>query len=140
MVAVGGWLTAGQLVVTSEFPRDQLETPPAGTYSGALPGVLDLDSGTMRPISSPFAKVEFQQEHSRIEATVRGPFARVVNTGGCLNVRAEPSLDAGIVGCAADNVLLLDTGETERSGGVTWLRVVGPLGLEGWASTKFLER
>ena len=131
MVSVGGWLTAGRLVVTAEFPKDQLETPPAGPYAGALPGVLDLDSGTMRPISSPFSKVEFQQGHSRIEATVRGPFARVVNTGGCLNLRAEPSLDAEIVGCLSDNVLLLDTGETARGGDVTWLRVVAPLGLEG---------
>ena len=64
----------------------------------------------------------------------------MVNTGGCLNLRAEPTLDAEIVGCLADNVLLLDTGEAARGADVTWLRVVAPLGLEGWASTGFLER
>ena len=140
MVAVGGWLTAGQLIVTADFPKDQLETQAVEPYAGALPGVLDLDSGNMQPISSPFAEAEFQQGRSRIVATVRGPFARVVNTGGCLNLRAEPTLDAEILRCLADNVLLLDTGETARGADVTWLRVVAPLGLEGWASTAFLKR
>ena len=140
MVAVGGWLTAGQLIVTADFPKDQLETPAVEPYAGALPGVLDLDSGNMQPISSPFAEAEFQQGRSEVVATVRGPFARVVNTGGCLNLRAEPTLDAEILRCLADNVLLLDTGETARGADVTWLRVVAPLGLEGWASTAFLER
>ena len=140
MVAVGGWLTAGQLIVTAGFPKDRLETQVVEPYAGALPGVLDLDSGNMQPISSPFAEAEFQQGRSEVVATVRGPFARVVNTGGCLNLRAEPTLDAEILRCLADNVLLLDTGETARGADVTWLRVVAPLGLEGWASTAFLER
>ena len=140
MVAVGGWLTAGQLIVTADFPKDQLETQAVEPYAGALPGVLDLDSGNMQPISSPFAEAEFQQGRSELVATVRGPFARVVNTGGCLNLRAEPTLDAEILRCLADNVLLLDTGETARGADVTWLRVVAPLGLEGWASTAFLKR
>ena len=140
MVAVGGWLTAGQLIVTADFPKDQLETQAVEPYAGALPGVLDLDSGNMQPISSPFAEAEFQQGRSEVVATVRGPFARVVNTGGCLNLRAEPTLDAEILRCLADNVLLLDTGETARGADVTWLRVVAPLGLEGWASTAFLKR
>ena len=140
MVSVGGWLTAGQLIVTADFAEDRLESPAAETYAGSLPGVLDLDSGGSQPISSPFAEAEFQQGRSEVVATVRGPFARVVNTGGCLNLRAEPTLDAEIVGCLADNVLLLDTGEAARGADVTWLRVVAPLGLEGWASTAFLKR
>ncbi len=140
MVSLGGWLNADQLIVTADVPEDRLETPAVSPYSGSLPGLLDLDTGLLRPVLSPFSKAEFQQGRSRIVATVRGPFARVVNTGGCLNVRAEPSLDAEIVGCVADGVILLDTAETEQAGDVTWLRVVAPLGFEGWASTAFLER
>lgn len=140
MVFMGGWLTAGQLIVTADFPRDQLETPAVELYAGAMPAVLDLESGNLRPISIPFTNSEFQQGRSRIVATVRGAFARVVNTGACLNIRSEPSTDAEIVGCLADNVLLLDTGETARAGDVTWLRVVAPLGLEGWASVAYLDR
>ena len=140
MVAVGGWIAAGQLIVIADFPKGRLASPPAETYRGALPGVLDLESGRLRPISSPFADARFQRGRSQVVATVMGPFARVVNTGGCLNLRAEPSLDAEIVGCLADNVLLPDTDETARSGDVTWLRIVAPLGLEGWASTVYLER
>ena len=42
--------------------------------------------------------------------------------------------------CAADGVLLRDTGERLELDGPTWLRVETPAGLEGWVSTAFLER
>lgn len=70
----------------------------------------------------------------------RGPFARVVNTGSCLNIRDAPSLDSNVLTCATDGVLLRDQGETAETDGVTWARVVTPVGVEGWAATVYLER
>ena len=64
----------------------------------------------------------------------------MVNTGSCLNVRAEPAMTAAVLACAADGVLLRDTGETREVDGATWRRVVTPAGVDGWASSQFLER
>jgi hypothetical protein len=47
---------------------------------------------------------------------------------------------APVLACAADGVLLRDTSETREADGATWRRVVTPAGVEGWASSQFLER
>jgi hypothetical protein len=63
----------------------------------------------------------------------------VVDTGACLNVRAEPGPAAPVLTCAADGVLLQDSGETQEADGATWRRVITPSGIEGWASSRYLE-
>ena len=75
-----------------------------------------------------------------VRAVPHGPFARVVNTGACLNVRQAPGTSAPVLACAADDVLLKDTGDTREVDGAIWQRVVTPAGLEGWASSQYLER
>ena len=68
-------------------------------------------------------------------------FARVVNTDGtCLNIRAEPGSAGQVLACEADGMLLRDLGQTAKADAVMWLRVATPAGVEGWASTQYLER
>jgi hypothetical protein len=71
----------------------------------------------------------------------RSPYARVVNTDGtCLNIRVLPSTSAAALDRAAEGVFLVDRGQTAESEGIIWLRVATPNGVEGWASTQYLER
>jgi hypothetical protein len=87
----------------------------------------------------PFHELPFSGRNY-VRAVLQGPFARVVDTGSCLNVRAEPGMTADVLACAADGVLLRDTGESREVDGATWRRVATPAGIEGWASEEFLER
>jgi hypothetical protein len=75
-----------------------------------------------------------------VHAVQTGPFARVTGTGSCLKVRAEPSLSGEVLTCAADGVLLRDTGDTRTTDGAEWVSVMTPAGTPGWASAAFLQR
>jgi hypothetical protein len=87
----------------------------------------------------PFHELPFSGRNY-VRAVLHGPFARVVDTGSCLNVRAEPAIAAPVLACAADGVLLRDTGESREVDGASWRRVITPAGVEGWAQTQYLER
>ena len=138
--AVGAWLSSTLLVGNVTVSQPQLRTAAPQPFSGLLPAIFDLQAGRVSPIPIPFLDSPFRNGRNRIQATLRGPFARVASPGDCLNVRAEPGAAAKVVTCAADGVLLRDTGETREQGGATWLRVVTPSGQEGWASAAYLER
>jgi hypothetical protein len=112
-------------------------THPSGRYA---PSIVDTNAYILRPLGEPFTGPDFASGRNHIVAALRGPFARVVNTGSCLNIRDGPSLDTNVITCAADGVLLRDQGETVESDGVTWVRVVTPAGVEGWAAAAYLER
>jgi hypothetical protein len=120
-----------------------ITVPPPPDIVAPVPAIFDLNSGEYRLIKDPFVKSEPPYQpygRSIVDAVQVGPFARVVNTGSCLNVRKEPSLSAQTVGCMPDGVLLRDTGEELDVAGGRWLRVVTP-GLEtGWVTTEFIER
>jgi hypothetical protein len=74
----------------------------------------------------------------------RGPFARVVNTGSCVNVREAPDISATVLECAHDGVLLLDIEYASRLVSYTpvpgWVEVRTPAGNHGWAAAEYLER
>ena len=127
-----------QAIIAIELPQ---ETP---RFSAPIPALLDMESGEYRVIVDPFSSSEspynWPYGRSLVDAVQTGPFARVVDTGLCLNVRAEPSLAARALDCMADGVLLRDLGEMREAEGVTWVRVSTPAGVEGWASAKYLER
>ncbi|MDP2949338.1 MAG: hypothetical protein Q8P22_07355 [Chloroflexota bacterium] len=97
------------------------------------------EAGQAYPLAQPFRERPFGGGCNYVQAVLRGPFARVVNTGACLNVGAAPGMATPVLACAADGVLLQDTGETREVDGVAWHRVVTPGGVEGWASTQYLE-
>jgi hypothetical protein len=114
---------------------------PGNVIGGPVPAVLDLTTGRYHLITDPFRAPAFEPQSARYiaRAVQTGPFARVVNTGSCLRIRAEPSLTAETLDCLADGSLLQDTGETRQADGATWLSVVTPARRQGWASTAFLE-
>jgi len=126
-------------------PSGLLPTPEPGHYAmNFVPAIFDLEAGEAHPLAGPFQELPLSGRNY-IRAIVHGPFARVVDTGACLNVRAEPAMAepamaASVLACAADSVLLRDTGETREVEGTAWRRVVTPAGVEGWASSQYLER
>ncbi len=132
---VAGWLS-DTLVVGNVGVPPGLVPPPE--YLGILPAIFDLESGEARPIPHPFLDQPRRFSYI-VRAVLRGPFARVVNTGSCLSVRAQPAMAADALACAADGVLLRDTGETQQADGTTWRRVMTPAGAEGWASSQYLQ-
>jgi len=137
---VGGWLSEALVVGNAGVPSGLLPAPEPGSYFiNFVPVVFDLEAGEAHPLAGPFHEPPlFGRNYVRL--VLQGPFARVVDTGSCLNVRAEPGRTAAVLACAADGVLLRDTGETREVDGATWRRVVTPSGVEGWASSQFLER
>jgi len=136
---VGGWPSSRLALGTVWFSADEIRTPVPDRHGNNLPAVLDLDAARMHPIPYPFLDPPFAWGRTRVQAVLAGPFARVVNTGACLNVRAQPGTAGEVLECAADGVLLQSTDETQEIDDVTWLRVVTPAGAEGWASTQYLE-
>lgn len=124
---------ANGLLMSVEFP--------GGLVGGPVPAFLDLETGEYQVFSDPFRSPGFQPQSARyvVYAGRYGPFARVVDTGACLNVRAAPSLTGEVLDCAADGVLLVHDFETADADGITWLRVSTPGGTIGWAATGFLE-
>jgi hypothetical protein len=142
---VGGWLSDTLVAGNVGVPSGLLPTPEPGHYAmNFVPAIFDLEAGEAHPLAGPFQELPLSGRNY-IRAIVHGPFARVVDTGACLNVRAEPAMAepamaASVLACAADSVLLRDTGETREVEGTAWRRVVTPAGVEGWASSQYLER
>ncbi len=134
-IHLGVWLSdsvaAGNALESGDFDW------PA--FPASIPVLIDTGEAEIHPIAEPFLDPAFLGGRNLIRAALHGPFARVVNTGSCLNVRADAGVDAPVVACAADGVLLRHTGETQEADRHTWLHVVTPSGAEGWASAAYLE-
>lgn len=141
---VGGWLDDNRLIGNTTVTTEQLTTQPpvsgGAFFVGYLPAILDLAAARIHPITQPFFEQRFLNGRNHVLAAVQGPFARVVNTDSCLNIRAQPGTSAEVLTCLADGVLLRDGSETQQADGMTWLRVTAPGGVEGWSSTEYLER
>ncbi|UCH86649.1 MAG: SH3 domain-containing protein [Dehalococcoidia bacterium] len=138
LLFVGPW-SGPDLLGNIAISASQLTTPIPQSFAGTLPTLIDLDAGLIHPITDPFLGSDWKGGRSLVRAVFLGPFARVVDTGSCLNVRAEPGSAAEVLACAADGVLLRDMGETQETDGMTWLRVVTPAGVEGWVSRQYLQ-
>jgi hypothetical protein len=140
----GGWLDPDTLIGTYDFHDADLPThgaPAQGTGSRPLPALFDFKTGTIHPILEPFLSgTPYEHGRNFVLAAIPGPFARVVNTGSCLNLRSEPRPDAPAKTCAADNVLLRLLGREESAGGATWLLAAMPDGTDGWVSSEFVAR
>jgi hypothetical protein len=114
-------------------------TLPAPSYA-FLPALIDTEAFTIRPIREPFGtEAPFESGRNFIRALAHGPFARVVSPGDCLNIREDAALDASVLACAADGVLLQDTRVTRAADGRSWRSVITPAGVAGWADLQFLE-
>jgi hypothetical protein len=137
-------LAREQAALYGSMPDDQAGVPLATTYvyGGVVPALIDLEGGIAHAYASPFLDAGFPFTNGRAiaRAVQHGPFARVIGTGSCLNVRAEPSESAGVLTCAADGVLLQDLGQAAEADGRTWAMVMTPAGEQGWAAAEYLER
>jgi len=109
------------------------------------PILVMVEDGVMYPVPEPFRSDLFSPQHFfySVLALQNGPFAKVVNTGSCLNMRIAPNESAEVLECVADGVLLtefsgpgIDVAPYDHS---AWQFVVTPLGKGGWASTDYLE-
>lgn len=129
------WLDANQLVGHAEFASSGVQGQPQLWR----PAQFDLSTGTVHPLAVPSRFDGQAAVARRILAVQRGPFARVVNTGSCLNIRAAPGAAGHVLSCTTDGVLLRDLGETQAVAGETWRRVRTPGGIEGWAGGTYLE-
>lgn len=137
---LGAWVGPDLFLGNVDIPADQAIAAGLPELTGPMPVLLDLEAGVAHPIIEPFSDPDFPQGRNFLKHVQRGPFARVVGTGSCLNIRAEPGVAARVLDCAADGVLLRDTGETRQADGAAWLRVATPAGAAGWASMDYLER
>lgn len=128
-----GWGSQDRAAITIDVP------PPPIEYGRPIPALLDFATGEYRPITEGFASDEppyAPYGRTYVRVVQIGPFARVTGTDSCLNIRTEPSITAQVLYCAADGVLLTDSGETSGN----WVSVTTPGGVEGWASATYLER
>jgi hypothetical protein len=136
---IGSWSSKNYRAFVSFYPED-----PSSTYESPRPALIDFDAGVYYMIPRPFESGDRPGYSSlgrtAVHAVQTGPFSRIINTGSCLRVRAEPSLSGQVLDCLADGVLLQDMGETREADGATWLSVVTPGRRQGWASIAFLER
>jgi hypothetical protein len=107
-----------------------------------LPVQVKVNDGVFYPILDPFTGKEFLFGRNRVVAVKTGPFAQVTGVeGSCLNIRIAPSLDADVLDCVADGVLLQRNGiaPANSSAGGDWLEVSAPDGSSGYAAAEYLE-
>jgi hypothetical protein len=139
-VAYVGWLAPAKddariILTLADYSANSTRSP--------LPAIVDLNAGTFNLIKGPFVTDTPPYSvfgRTFVRAVQTGPFARVVNTGSCLNIRTSASSSGDVLTCAADGVLLRANDQTTTADGLEWLRVTSPAGQQGWASTQFLER
>ncbi|HUF53746.1 MAG TPA: SH3 domain-containing protein [Dehalococcoidia bacterium] len=131
LVRLGSWLPGLRAAVISSDDEGQ-----------PFPALLNIDTGEYSLILNPFnggPSVDADTGRTFVLGAAEGPFARVTGTNSCLNIRAQPSLAATVLECAADGVLLTHTNQTTSTDTATWLAVTTPAGTSGWASTTYLE-
>ncbi|MCH8813723.1 MAG: SH3 domain-containing protein [Chloroflexi bacterium] len=117
-------------------PESGVDLP--AQFSGQLPALVDMKTGTIHPISDHLQPDE-RNARDTLFAVQTGPFARVDDTRSCLNLRTSPGLEATKVACLADGVLLRHDSVAVTNQDVEWLQVTAPDGTQGWAATEFLE-
>ena len=132
------WLPDGRVAGTMAVDREQILGAPSN-YIGHLPALLGLDSHRYNLIGEPFLEDDFEPERDVVNAVQIGPFARVIDTGSCLNIRESPGLYSTVLTCAADDVLLRTNGPAYAGDDNNWRFVTAPDGTSGWAATTFLE-
>jgi hypothetical protein len=117
---------------------------PVSDYFGIVPAQIDYGGLTVRAIASPFLDEAFvlPNARNRVIAVQRGPFARVVGTGSCLNVRESYALTSAVVECVANGVLLQHQDAlvpNSDADGYSWLEVFTPSGTHGFVVTDYVE-
>jgi hypothetical protein len=125
---------SGDTVPAPPTPRPYAAGQPTCAVFRRVSGDAPEPGATCGAIRAGFEATPF------IPPTPVAQLARIVNTeGDCLNIRAQPGPAGQVLACEAEGVMLGDLLEWVLLEGVMWRRVVTPAGIEGWASTEFLE-
>ena len=118
-------------------PTEEIAANGQPLISIPVPVLVDLKKAIINPLR-PFSDPGSFRSRDTV-AIQRGPFSRVVNTDDtCLNIRIEPYTWGQSLDCAAEGVLLRISVDAQTD--AMFLRVATPAGIEGWASTQYLER
>lgn len=140
-IRVGPALDDCRFFGNTDLPAGAIPTPDTGggAFTGFVPVIVDWCDGTAQPIVEPFTRAPYLNGRNFIMAVQRGPFVGVPDDiGDCLNVRADASTGAMVLGCFTAGVLLRDMQESRNVDGQVWRRVATPSGAEGWAAAAFL--
>jgi hypothetical protein len=126
------------------FSGDTVPAPPTpGPYAGQPTCVVfrPISGDTSAPLASCGGIDAAFDATPFVLPTAVPQFLAVRNTeGDCLNIRAEPGSAGRVLACEAEGVMLGDLLERLVVEGVPWARVRTSTGIEGWASTQYLER
>lgn len=111
-----------------------------GLMFSGVPALIDFEAATVAPLENFVEQLAWRAGGPVPQSLLIGPFARVVSGEDCLNVRVGPSVDAQVLGCYRDGVLLPLRGQSQQTvAGVEWRAVTTPDERAGWASAEFLE-
>ncbi len=109
----------------------------AGAPGQRLPVIINLGVGTLEVLTDPFVEAPFRGQSNRVIAARFEAFVRVNTPGDCLNIREGPSVEAPILACVPDGVLLTPGGAPSPPG---FFSVQTPGGTFGFASSDYLFR
>lgn len=143
-VQVGDWLDDGRAVGNVVIQRHAVPAvgPATDEQWYSIPALIDFGAGTITPLEIDGLLFESETYRGRntVIAAAEGRWVEVAGGDECVRLRARPALDGEVIGCYADGVLFDGGEETTEADGVTWAYYRAPDGLEGWASTEFLNR
>lgn len=135
-------LDEGLILGNASLPTSDIAPNGQPLITDYDPVVVDLSRGTMSVLRA-FVGFEVPTSRNHIVAIQQGPFAKVVNTGACLNIRDAPGPSARILTCAAEGVLLRVNGGFSADRGRLSPRrpafKVGPAANISWMAVKALE-
>ena len=97
-VQVTHWLSATVAIGSARFRASDFAPDTSADHVRGLPAIIDFAAGTVSPIEEFLPFVTSKPGGPVPVAAGLGLFARVVESGTCLNVRAQPAADAAIVG------------------------------------------
>ncbi len=108
-----------------------------GAPGQSLPVLIGMAAGTLQVLTDPFEKPPFLGLSNHVIAARFETFARVNTPGDCLNLREGPNIEAPVLACVPDGVLLTVSGVPSQPG---FLPVQMPGGPFGFAATGYLLR
>lgn len=127
------WLSDHELLSTAELDWTTLGEPASESVWPRLPVILDIVAGTATAIGVPGNTLG----EGWAVAMQHGPFAEInAGEGDCLNLRAAPALDGGILRCLAHGALLERLSPLDGE----WVNVRTSDGVDGWVSGEFVRQ
>lgn len=115
--------------------------PPAATAEVTASATVSLitPSVTVTPTETVVLPAGTPGETPPITEIAPGALVVVTGTGGAgLNLRAQPTTDARVIGSAKEGTVLTVLEGPTDAAGHTWWKARAPNGTEGWAAARYL--